>query len=100
MDFFITSNQLRTLEIILVIVLMLSCLAIGYQFHSIAKIDLVTAILGFTPGGIEAMIATANQLGGNTGMVLAIQVTRQMLILLGLYLLGFTQNRSTKQAET
>ncbi|MEM1168912.1 MAG: AbrB family transcriptional regulator [Cyanobacteria bacterium P01_H01_bin.35] len=88
------------LEITLVIVLMLSCLVIGYQFHLITKIDLITAILGFTPGGLEAMIATANQLGGNTGMVLAIQITRQMLILLGLYLFGFTQNRSTKQPET
>ena len=87
------------LEIILVILLMLSCFVIGYEFHLITQIDLVTAILGFTPGGIEAMIATANQLGGDTGMVLAIQITRQMLILLSLYLLQLTQNISKKKAE-
>ncbi len=80
------------LEITLVIILMLSCLTIGYEFHVLTHIDLVTAILGFTPGGIEAMIATANQLGGDTGMVLAIQITRQMLILLSIYLLNFFIN--------
>ncbi len=88
------------MEVVLVILLMLSCLAIGYEFHLITQIDLITAILGFTPGGIEAMIATANDLGGDTGMVLAIQITRQMLILLGLYLLGLTQNKTKQQTQT
>ncbi|MDJ1170844.1 AbrB family transcriptional regulator [Roseofilum sp. BLCC_M154] len=78
------------LEILLVIVLMLSCMVIGYQFHRLTNINIVTAILGFTPGGIEAMIATANQLGGDTGMVLAIQITRQMLILLGIYIFNLS----------
>lgn len=85
------------LEIILVILLMLSCLAIGYQFHLVTHIDTVTAILGFTPGGIEAMIATANQLEGDTGMVLAIQLTRQMLILLVINLFNvFVNARKTE----
>lgn len=88
------------LEITLVILLMLSCLAIGYEFHLVTDIDLVTAILGFTPGGIEAMIATVNQLGGDTGMVLAIQLTRQMLILLVINLLQvFVNLRKTKMRE-
>lgn len=86
------------LEIILVILLMLSCLAIGYEFHLVTHIDTVTAILGFTPGGIEAMIATVNQLGGDTGMVLAIQLTRQMLILLSINLLNVFIN--VRKAET
>ena len=85
------------LEIILVILLMLSCLAIGYEFHLVTNIDTMTAILGFTPGGIEAMIATANQLGSDTGMVLAIQLTRQMLILLTINLLNvFINLRKTQ----
>lgn len=85
------------LEIILVILLMISCLAIGYEFHLLTHIDTVTAILGFTPGGIEAMIATANQLEADTGMVLAIQLTRQMLILLTINLLNvFVNLRKTK----
>ncbi|MGB3511442.1 MAG: AbrB family transcriptional regulator [Microcoleaceae cyanobacterium] len=87
------------LEITLVIILMLSCLAIGYEFHLLTHIDLVTAILGFAPGGIEAMIATANQLGGDTGMVLAIQITRQMLILFSIYLLNFFINARKTQTS-
>ena len=70
------------LELVLVASLILGCLAIGYEFHSITHVDLTTALLGFAPGGMETMIATANQLGGDTGLVLAIKLTRQMLILL------------------
>lgn len=86
------------IDILLVILLMLSCLAIGYEFHLVTDVDIVTAILGFTPGGIEAMIATANQLEGDTGMVLAIQLTRQMLILLTINLLNVFLN--ARKAKT
>jgi len=70
------------LEITLVILLIGCCVGIGYGFHLVTKVNIMTALLGFAPGGIEAMIATATQLGGDTGMVLAIGLTRQMLILL------------------
>jgi len=80
------------LEIILVLVLMLSCVGIGYGFHLITQVDTMTALLGFVPGGIEAMIATVTELGGDTGMVLAIQLTRQLLILLTINLLNVLLN--------
>ena len=80
------------LEITLVILLMLCCVGIGYSFHLITQVDVMTALLGFVPGGIEAMIATVTQLGGDTGMVLAIQLTRQMLILLTINLLNLLIN--------
>ncbi|MBD2128095.1 AbrB family transcriptional regulator [Microcoleus sp. FACHB-1] len=70
------------IEVGLVIVLMLSCLAVGYEFHVVTHVDTITAVLGFTPGGIEAMVATVMQLGGDTGLVLAMQLTRMLSILL------------------
>lgn len=66
----------------LVISLIFCCLTIGYGFHRIAEVDIVTAILGLTPGGFEAMIATVMQLGGDTSLVLAMQLSRMLMILL------------------
>lgn len=76
------------IEFGLIVMLMLGCLGIGYEFHKVTHIDTMTALLGFVPGAIEAMVATANELGGDTGMVLAIQMTRQFLILLALAVLN------------
>ncbi|CAD5950703.1 Putative regulator AbrB [Planktothrix tepida] len=70
------------IEIILVLLLILFCLGAGYIFHEITQVDTMTAILGSTPGGITAMIATVIQLGGDSGIVLAMQMTRMLLILL------------------
>ena len=70
------------IEVGLVIVLILMCLAVGYEFHVVTHVDTITAVLGFTPGGIEAMVATVMQLGGDTGLVLAMQLTRMLSILL------------------
>ncbi|HAG84231.1 MAG TPA: hypothetical protein DCL61_24505 [Cyanobacteria bacterium UBA12227] len=91
------------IEIGLVIVLILMCLGIGYEFHLLTNADTVTAILGFTPGGIEAMIATVMQLGGDTGLVMAMQLTRMLSILLiAPWLVSFLvkrANRSNCQSE-
>ena len=70
------------IEIVLVLILILFCLGAGYIFHQINQVDTMTAILGSTPGGITAMIATVIQLGGDAGIVLAMQMTRMLLILL------------------
>lgn len=70
------------LEVVLLMLLILICLGVGYEFHAIAHVDTVTAILGSTPGGITAMIATVIQLGGDSGLVMAMQMTRMLLILL------------------
>jgi uncharacterized membrane protein AbrB (regulator of aidB expression) len=54
-----------------------------------------TAILGFTPGGIEAMVATVMQLGGNTGLVLAMQLTRMLsIIMIAPWLVAFLVKHS------
>ncbi|MBC6477855.1 MAG: AbrB family transcriptional regulator [Hormoscilla sp. GM7CHS1pb] len=70
------------LEVALVIVLILICLGVGYEFHLVTQVDTMTSVLGCTPGGITAMIATVIQLGGDSGLVLAMQMTRMLLILL------------------
>ena len=69
------------LEVILVLLLIICCLGIGYGFHRITHIELTTAMLAFAPGGMEAMIATANQLGCDTGLVLTIKFIQQLLII-------------------
>ncbi|MGQ4649430.1 AbrB family transcriptional regulator [Lyngbya aestuarii] len=70
------------IELVLVIVLIASCLGVGYEFHVMTHVDLITAVLGFTPGGTEAMIATVVQLGGDAGLVMAMQMSRMLVILL------------------
>jgi membrane AbrB-like protein len=70
------------IEIVLVIGLIIGCFIVGYEFHNLTGVDLITSLLSFTPGGIEAMIVTVNELGGNAGLVLAIQLTRMLLIIL------------------
>jgi len=70
------------IDIGLILGLILACMAIAYTFHQITHVSTMTAILGFTPGGIEAMVATVLELGGNTGLVIAMQMTRMFTLLL------------------
>jgi membrane AbrB-like protein len=69
------------IDAILALGLILMCLVVGYGFHLFTHVDLMTAILGTTPGGISAMIASAMELGGDSGLVMAMQISRMMLIL-------------------
>ncbi|MEB3230358.1 MAG: AbrB family transcriptional regulator [Leptolyngbyaceae bacterium] len=86
------------IDIILVLLLSLMCLGIGYGFHAMTQVDTVTSVLGFTPGGIEAMIATVMELGGDTGLVLAMQLTRMLLIILfAPGLITFFASRKTQE---
>lgn len=66
----------------LVIVLIFACLVAGYGFHLITGIDTMTAVLGSTPGGMSVMIASAVEYSSNSGLVLAMQMTRLLIILL------------------
>ncbi len=70
------------IEVALVIGLILICLGLGYGFSASTHVELLAAVLGSTPGGISTMIASATQLGGDSGLVLAMQMTRMLLILL------------------
>jgi uncharacterized protein len=76
------------LEIILVLILIGICFMAGYWFHLVTKIDTLTAVLGSSPGGLSAMMATVMELGGNSGFVLTMQMTRMLLILLVTPIMG------------
>ena len=88
-----TANKLLKavlIEFVLVISLILLCVGVGYEFHVFTHVDTITSLLGFTPGGLEAMVATVMQLGGDTGLVLAMQLTRMLIIIaLGPWLVNF-----------
>ncbi len=58
-----------------------SCL-LGFVFHVVTGIDVVTATLGFVPGAMEAMIATSSEMGADVAMVSAMQVLRMLGVLL------------------
>ncbi len=70
------------LEIILVTLMILICLGAGYEFHAMTGVNIITSILGSTPGGLTPIMAMTLQLGGDSGLVLAMQMTRMLIILL------------------
>jgi len=70
------------IESALVVVLIGASLAVGYAFHLATGVSAVTAVLGSTPGGMEVMVATAVEVGGDSGLVLAMQMVRWFMILL------------------
>lgn len=88
------------IEIVLVVSLIILCLGVGYEFHVFTGVNTITSLLGFTPGGLEAMLATVMQLGGDTGLVLAMQLTRMLIIIaLGPTLVNFMVNVSKDSDE-
>ncbi len=66
----------------LVLGLLAACMASGYVFHRLTGVDLLTAVLGTTPGGKEAMVALSMALGGNVELVIVMQTVRWLVILL------------------
>jgi len=70
------------IETLLVLVLIGVCLGVGYGFHLVTGINTMTAVLGSTPGAMDVMVASAYEMGGDPGMVLAMQMTRWFLILM------------------
>ncbi|HWI52880.1 MAG TPA: AbrB family transcriptional regulator [Symbiobacteriaceae bacterium] len=70
------------IETLLVLVLISICLGVGYSFHLVTGINTMTAVLGSTPGAMDVMVASAYEMGGDPGMVLAMQMTRWFIILM------------------
>lgn len=87
-------GRMVLVEVLLVIALIGLCLGVGYLFHLLSGVDVVTAVLGSTPGGTDVMVATSFQLGGDPGLVLAMQMTRWFLVLLaGPWMAGWLGKR-------
>jgi uncharacterized protein len=76
------------LEVALLLLLIIVCLIAGYEFHQLTHIDTLTALLGSTPGALNAMMATAIELGADSTIVLMMQLSRMFLILAFIPLLG------------
>jgi len=70
------------IEVFLVVALIAFCLVAGYGIHWLTGIDALTCALGTAPGAMEMMTATAVELGGDGGLVLAMQMTRLLIVLL------------------
>jgi len=70
------------IEVALVVVLIILCLGVGYGFHLMTGVDTMTAVLGSTPGGMDVMVATAAKVDADPGLVLAMQMTRWLIVLL------------------
>jgi uncharacterized protein len=88
------------LELVLVLLLIFICLGTGYGFHLVTGVNPVSAILGSTPGGITPIMAMTLQMGGDSGLVLAMQMTRMLLILLFCpWFVTFFRENVTKSAE-
>jgi hypothetical protein len=71
-----------TVQVGLVIAQIGLCLGLGLLFHHLTGVSALTAMLGATPGGMEVMVLTAARLGGDPGLVLAMQMARWLLVIL------------------
>lgn len=57
-------------------------LLVAFLMHWIAKIDLITAYLGTSPGGLNQIILIALSMRADTGVVIVLQTTRLIAVLL------------------
>lgn len=80
----VVKNLLKAilLETCLVMILITFCLFTALGFHWITGVDELTSVLGLTPGGIEAMVATVIQLNGNANLVMTMQLIRMLTLIL------------------
>jgi membrane AbrB-like protein len=62
--------------------LVVICAGIGWVLHKTAEMDLLTALLATSPGGIDAATIAALDTGANVTMVVSIQMARLLLMVL------------------
>jgi membrane AbrB-like protein len=72
------------LPFVLGFIVMLSaiCAGIGWALHRTTGLDLLTALLATSPGGIDAATIAALDTGANVTMVASIQMARLLLMVL------------------
>lgn len=75
-------GRVAVVDALLVMGLIGLCLAVGYLFHLATGVSALNAVLGSTPGAMEVMVASSVQMGGDAGLVLAMQIFRWLMILL------------------
>jgi membrane AbrB-like protein len=81
--------------------LILSGLALGWLLTVLTDIDLLTAILGCSPGGATALITLSGELGADAQLVAAMHVTRMIILMVMLpVLIKGAARRLALQAAT
>jgi len=65
-----------------ILVLCAICAGIGWALHQATGLDLLTALLATSPGGIDAATIAALDTGANVTMVASIQMARLLLMVL------------------
>jgi len=84
----------------LVLGLIIISLGLGFIFSLMTGVSAVTAVLGAAPGGMEVMVATAPELGADSGLVLAMQLIRWFAVLLiGPWVAGRLMARLRRKQE-
>jgi len=65
-----------------VVALSVLCVGLGFLLHATTDIDLLTAILATSPGGLDAATIAALATGANVAMVLSMQLVRMLLMVI------------------
>ncbi len=66
----------------MVVALIVACAVLGWGLSHLAHVNLLTAYLATTPGGINAVMVVAFASGANTSLVFAVQTLRLFLMVL------------------
>jgi uncharacterized protein len=92
----------RLLPIVLglTLLLMAECALLGLVLMRITGLDLLSAYLATTPGGIDAVMIAALDTGANIAVILPIQVLRVLVIMLaGPFLIRWLRRKSRRVEE-
>jgi membrane AbrB-like protein len=68
--------------LLFVVALILGCAALGYGLYLMTDIDLLTALLATSPGGMDAATIAALETGANTPIVVSIQLIRLLVMVI------------------
>jgi membrane AbrB-like protein len=68
-------------SVLLTCLVMLACAGLGIVLSAWIQVSALDGYLATTPGGLYAVLATANQTGSNTTLVLSVQVLRLVVML-------------------
>ncbi len=75
-------GKLAPIVLMFTVVLMAGCAVIGWALAMLTGMDLLSAYLATTPGGIDAVTIAALETGANMALVLPIQVLRLLVMVL------------------
>jgi membrane AbrB-like protein len=96
-------RQIALPAAVVIVMLIAVGLLLGWGLSRVTPLDLATALLSNVPGGASTMPAVAHDLGGDTRLVAALHLTRQLVVfilvpsVLGYLLRGRHQGRIASQ---